>query len=672
MSLEKLKKMLETLEDDQPGESGENSSIEVIADSINEALELAADELSVEVNRLDYKILQRGTKGLFGLGRTPYRLLVSIAEQEALPDGLDDDLNLSLDRRGDESFSLAANNERKEQIPQNQDGYAKVKVLRTGIWLWVFPSLGDGKPASIDHAIQKIVKLGLSKPNMDLIEKTVREKTGNPVKLGEWRPSPEQDSTVFIEMSDDEMKAWAHITPPRAAGRHLEYEDITRSLESKGVVACINHEKIKEYLDKEDYSSPLEAATGIKPRHGRDAQIDYKVRISKEIKLEEDDTGRVNFANLDLVENVVVGQVLAVKLPPEPGIPGRTVTNRMLEAKPGRDGQIRFGKGTILSEDGLTLIAEINGEVIFAHGRISVQPVKTIVGDVGTGTGNIIFLGSVVITGSVQDNFSVKAAGNIEVRGSVQKAHLEAEGDIIIRGGIQGREDGYVESTGGNIYAKFIQNSKVKTEGNIVVAEGILHSFLDAGNQVICNGKRAQIVGGIIRAGKEVRAKTIGSESFTNTEVRVGYNPKLLQRLQELEETKVNIEDRQAKAVQTIKYLQTQKKINSAEFDDEKKEKLEKFEKAQVKFTEKIAEIENDIVEIRQYMTMLDQPGMVSVDKTIWPNVTVFVQDARLEIKDNYNHVSFVKKGEGVTIIGYQEEEDKKSKKSKRRGGGKK
>lgn len=669
MSLDKLKYVLEHLEDEEKESDGDESSLEVIADSIAEALDLAADELGVEVDQLDYKVLQRGTRGVLGIGRTPYRLLVNTLSHEEMPEGLEDDLNLSLSKGADDAdeMSMDSLNDRAEAVePKNKDGYARVKVLRSGIWLWVYPPVGDGKQASVDDAIQKIVQLGLSKVDMDLVEQAVKANNGDGVKLGEWRPNPELDSSVFIEVSEDEMKAWAHVTPPRGAGRHLEYDDILRSLEAKSVVACINHEIIKSYLDKADYSQPLEAATGIKPQHGKDAQIDYKVRISKEIKLEEDDTGRVNFANLDLVENVVVGQVLAVKVPAQEGIAGRTVTNRVLEAKDGRDGQIRHSKGTILSEDGMTLTAEINGEVIYSHGRISVHPVKTIVGDVGTSTGNIIFLGSVVITGSVQDNFSVKAAGNIEVRGSIQKAHLEAEGDIIIRGGIQGREDGYVESTGGNIYAKFIQSSRVITEGNIIVAEGILHSRLDAGGHVLCNGKRAQIVGGVIRAGREVKAKTIGSEAFTNTEIRVGFNPKLLQRVQDMESTKLLIEEKLEKADQTIKYLQGQKKIGGDAFNEEKAEKLERLEKGKVKYQEKIADIENDLGEIKQYMVVLDHSGIVSVDKTIWPNVIIYIQHAYLSIKDEYNHVSFVKRGEDVAIVGYQE--DEKEKKKKRRG----
>jgi uncharacterized protein (DUF342 family) len=664
MSIDKLKQMLEEL--DRPdSEDPASSEIEVIADSIQEGLDVASREMGVEVEQLDYSILQRGTKGFLGFGKSPYRLLVTKSQLGPVYEGLDDDFDLSLSGSGEamDDGGVAA----KEAEPQDVDGSVKVRVLKSGIWIWVFPPKGQGKPAVLEDALQKLAQIGLSNTDIDEIERLVKERSGEPYKLGDWKPNPELDSTVYIELSEDEMKAWAHVTPPRGLGRHLEYEDILRSLEAKGVVYGINEQAIQEYLDKADYSSPLEAASGQKPRNGKDAQIEYKVRIKKEINLEEDEQGRVNFANQDQVENVVAGQVLAVKIPPDEGEPGRTVTNRIIDVKPGRDGQIRHGKGTILSEDGLTLTAEINGEVIYSQGRIAVYPVKTIGGDVGMSTGNIVFLGSVAVTGNVKDNFSIKAAGNIEVRGTVQKAHLEAEGDIIIRGGIQGREEGYIESTGGSVYAKFIQSAHIISEGEIVVAEGILHSKLDAGAKVICNGRRAQIVGGVIRAGKEVRAKTIGSEANTPTEVRVGFKPKLLRRVLELKENKEKIQETLTEAEQTIKYLNNLKAQGGDSFSEEKKEKLETTLKDKVKYEEKIEDIDNEMEEITQNMSVTEAVPSISVDKVIWPNVSLYIQDASLGVHQDYNHVTFIRRGDDITITNFQETDEEKKKSSRRR-----
>ena len=86
-------------------------------------------------------------------------------------------------------------------------------------------------------------------------------------------------------------------------------------------------------------------------------------------------------------------------------------------------------------------------------------------------------------------------AGNVEVKGTVQKANIEAEGDIIVHQGISGKEEARVESTGGSIFAKFVQNSNLIAEKNVVVPEGILHSNVDAGEKIYSIGRRAKIAG---------------------------------------------------------------------------------------------------------------------------------------------------------------------------------
>ncbi len=101
-----------------------------------------------------------------------------------------------------------------------------------------------------------------------------------------------------------------------------------------------------------------------------------------------------------------------------------------------------------------------------------------------------------------------------------------------------GREEAKIESTGGSIFANFVQSANCYAEKDIIVSEGILHSRADAGNRILCHGRRARIVGGVIRAGEEVNARIIGSDSFTRTEVRVGINPKVLQQVSDLEALK--------------------------------------------------------------------------------------------------------------------------------------
>jgi len=435
----------------------------------------------------------------------------------------------------------------------------------------------------------------------------------------------------------------------------MDVDDVIEALKRSGVVTGIKEQRIAEYLDRMDYSQPLLAAEGTPPRHGKDAYIDYKVRIDKSgIQLEEDEKGRVDFKDLDLLENVVVGQVLAVKVPAEEGVPGRTITNRIIPARSGKDIQIKYGKGTILSQDGTELTAEINGQVVYQNGKLSVEPVYVVKGDVSTETGNIVFLGSVIVSGSVQDNFVVKAAGNIEVKGTVQKANLEAEGDIIIRQGIMGREGAKIESTGGSIIAKFIQTANVLAEKDVIVAEGIVHSNVDAGNRIICNGRRARIVGGLIRAGEEVNSKYIGSDSFTKTIVRVGMNPKVLQQLNELEESKRSINEEFDRVRKDVTTLTVQKNNAGGHLPKDREELLGKLVAQKQKMEQRLNEINLSLEELKAYLAMLEQKGKVCVEKSIFPGVEIYIKDKRFNVKDPYSYVKFSLEGTDIRLSEYE------------------
>ena len=642
-----LKNFLKNFESES-ADAASGNDLEVFADSVKQALELASRELHTEISNLDYEIVEKGTSGILGFGRKPYHLLVRQSEGTShYKDILEIEKKLSKVSIGDD-ISLKASGE-------NIDGKCKIRVSKTGIWLTIFPPKGKGHKVDVSEVREQLNFLRISNVDNKKIDKIVSNKSGKPVKIGEWIPNPENDSRISVEISEDEMKAFVKITKPRFAGRHLDVDDVIDALKQEGVVTGIKEERIAKYLDDMDYSSVLVGAEGDKPKHGRDAYIDYKVRIDKSRTVyEEDEKGQVDFKDLDLLENVVVGQLLAVKVPLEEGVPGRTITNRVLPAKTGKDTPLKYGKGTILSENGLELTAEINGQVVYQHLKISVEPLHIVKGDVSLETGNIVFLGSVLITGNVQDNFVVKSAGNIEVRGSVQKAFLEAEGNIIVRQGIVGREEAKIESTGGSVYAKFIQSANVVVEKDVIVPEGILHSNVDAGGRIICIGRRAKIMGGVIRAGEEVNARYLGSDTFSKTDISVGINPKVLQQISDLRAVLKESNEELDKLNLDLNTLKIQRAGSGKKLPPDKEEIYNKLLSQKQKLTGRIQEITIELEELKAYLNILEQKGKVCAEQYIYPGVEIHIKDENFSVRDQYSHVKISMENDNIKIFEYE------------------
>ena len=132
----------------------------------------------------------------------------------------------------------------------------------------------------------------------------------------------------------------------------------------------------------------------------------------------------------------------------------------------------------------MVAVAEINGQVMITGGKITVEPVYTVEGDVSLKTGNILFLGTVIVKGNVEDGFSVKASGNIEVKGSVGKCELDAEGDIVVHQGIAGKSAALIRA-GKNVVSRFIENAPVETGDFVLGSDGLINFTVSAYKKII-------------------------------------------------------------------------------------------------------------------------------------------------------------------------------------------
>jgi len=661
MKISKLKQELLAL-DIESGSNGNEipSEVEVYADSVKEALLIGSQATMTPISHLDYEILTRGSSGIFGFFRTPYHVIIkkSTLHDSSKWDDLDD-IDVSLD-------TGVKFNEFGEEVEPDVDGRCFIRIYSTGIFLNIVAPKGRGNPVSANHVYDTLVRSGIQNYDKNAVEKAIRASKPEPVKIGNYVPRPDADSSMTLDISPDEMSASVIISSPRPGGRHLMVKDIINALKKAGVEYGFQEEELQKALDNDRYGEALVAAKGDIPENGKDGYIDYKVRISKKIEFKEDESGKVDFLAKDLIENVVQGQVLAELVAPEKGKQGKTIFNKLIPATNGGPVELKAGKGTIISENGTQLIAEKNGQVVFIGGRVNVEENYVVGGDVGLDTGNIMFLGSVTIRGSVSDNMEVKAAGNIEVAGTVQKAHLEAEGDVIVRQGIVGRDGAVIESTTGSVFAKFVQNTFISVEKDVIVAEGILHSKISAGSKIICNGKRAQIVGGEIMAGEEVRVKQLGAQASTPTLVIVGTNPKILQQITQLDNIQKQAKEKLDKIEQNIRTLTVQKTSQGEEFTESKEAMLNKMISGKEKLNERLAETDSEKKQLQEYLQILAARGKVHVEKTLFPGVKIVINEAEFTVNDEYNHVTLISENGNIKILPYEEEGGVKKRRGRR------
>jgi len=619
-------------------------SVDASGPTLEAAVNEAATLLDTSIRRLEYEIIERGSSGFMGAGKKEWVIRAYERAQvkktkSAQQDVIDEDAQ-------------------NVQVIQDKDGDVFIQCWPDGVYMKVTSPVGGGKRVSIANAIQSLHAKNVEEFDNSLVETLINEASGMYVKVAEFNHNPANDTMANIEVDDLEMKVVVTVIPPGEGGADLTLDQFKSLLVQHRVYHGVKEEFLAAFVDKPSYREKVEIAEGLKPVNGKDAYIKYFFETDQtQIRLKEGTNGRVNFKELNIIQNVVQNQPLAKKIPPEDGVDGQTVTGKILPARSGNDIPMPVGTNVHVNEEDDTILSDINGQVIIANGKINVEPILNVEGDVNLKTGNIIFLGTVVISGNVEDGFSVKAAGNIEVKGTVAKAELDAEGDIIIYQGINGKGGGSIRA-GRSIWSRFIENANVEAGNMVVVTDGIINSNVDAIKSIVCMGKRASIMGGRLRAGEEINAKTLGNPtSGTETICEVGFDPHSKLELERLMEMKTSAESELDTIRLDLQTLINTKKQRKTLPEDKEAYMQELMERRQI-LTDELKDTNDSIQKVQEFMNQIQVRGRVSASTKVWPGVKIYIRDVKEDVKTDYRAVTFILEDGLIRASKYEEPDD--------------
>ncbi len=335
---------------------------------------------------------------------------------------------------------------------------------------------------------------------------------------------PDLDAMPVVHVSGDGLDAWVLILPPVGNGQDLNRAMLDRAFKERGVTFGLKW-RLMENLPKEQerYFRLYHAARGTPAVNGADGQVTELFQRHLEKSFAVDEHNRVDYTTLNNVQNVEEGGVICRIALPEKGVPGKSVQGQEIPAKDGKAASIPKGRNTEVTEDGTALIATIAGHVDFTGRAFQVKPLMEIKGNVDFSVGNINYLGDVIIHGDICSGFTVRAVGSITVDGVVEACTVEAGGDLILARGVQGDSKAVIRAQR-SLYAKFLENC-------CVYVKETLQTDCIINCDVYCDGKvdvhtgHMKIIGGTIRAAREVSAGTIGSRNEGRTDVFLGGFP---------------------------------------------------------------------------------------------------------------------------------------------------
>ena len=260
---------------------------------------------------------------------------------------------------------------------------------------------------------------------------------------------------------------------------------------------------------------PLAVAMGEPPVPGRDGAVTYHFQTDYSNPGKIKDDGSIDFRDRGHIPYVHKGDLLATKTPAREGRTGMAVTGRVIPVDSPFDPVFLAGSGTALSEDALSIHAALDGQPhLDACGEISVNPDLTIAGDIDFQTGNIEFNGNILVKGTIKEGFKVKGISLIAKE--IEGADIELSGDLHVSDGIT---DTRIR-TQGSIYAKFINNCRISSFGNLVISREIIDATILLSGA--CENPSGVIMASQVTAKAGIEAGKIGTPTSKPAVLKVG------------------------------------------------------------------------------------------------------------------------------------------------------
>lgn len=427
----------------------------------------------------------------------------------------------------------------------------------------------------------------------------------------------------------------------RYADHDLELETsmLIEFLKENMVVYGIDMEAIELVVNKVSANKfPIVIAKGKHSEKGIDGNITFHQKSNLEIKRGKD----WNFRDIMQIPTVNKGDKLATVSLPTKGVDGMNVQGTVLHALPGKPVSIKAGKGVVYEQTDQTFYADAEGQMDVTSRFIQVNDVYLVNETLSMKTGNLDFVGSIVIRGDVPTGYTVKAAGDIKIHGIVEAATVIAGGSIYIAEGLSGLKKGFLKADK-DIHIGYINQGIVEAGESIYVENSIIHSECTAKEHILC--QHGNIIGGSLSVGKSIEASDVGNRLSTETAINLGLN-------KSINDEKMELETQREKLTSTLKQLEiigNKLEASKIELDAKMRITALRQRRSHEQVTEKINLINEKLEKMDAHLGSEDEAQLI-VKNNLHPNVIISFGKYRRKINKSRQTVQLKLNNNDIVI----------------------
>lgn len=439
------------------------------------------------------------------------------------------------------------------------------------------------------------------------------------------------DSRVEIKSDDGGKSAIVCIHSPQNGGADVTEEMMRTEIKNFGIVHGLDEIAYKMLIKDKMYEHPVIIAKATQPKNGENGYITFRFDKEHKLKPHQNEFGVADYRELDAIVPIHKNEIIADIVLPGEGVPGKDIFGNEIPPQPGVAAKVSLGKNTLLTTDGLQIVASCDGHIVFGNGSFQVEEAVTIKTDLDISVGNISFFGDVHIKGNVMEGFSVNAGKNVKIDGSVFGGEITAGGDVTIVGGCINSK----LTCDGNADIGFCENSEIFAKGDLSSKQfAFCNAFCYGG--VTAKGPTGVISGGKVTSMHDVNAAIVGSSKYTPTEIYIGDGSVLFARKREAEAglmESVRIFD---SAVKNLSFLK-QRKAAQGLLTEPQQRQFRMETQNKLFHSMRINELQMLIEKLEQDIMNKDALRAVVTGK-IYPGVKFIINFLTLDITDVTSH----------------------------------
>jgi uncharacterized protein (DUF342 family) len=346
------------------------------------------------------------------------------------------------------------------------------------------------------------------------------------------------------------MTAGLVIHPLIENGHSLQHEDLNQLIAEAGITFGLEADAIEEakeiLRDGQQHFHTIVIARGRPVGISRDAYLQFAFEIGP-LAGKILDNGSIDWRERRVMVPIEANQLIATKIPPVQGPPGINVFGQETPAREGKDLKVQIQNDVKYSKETMQVTSSRAGVLSVVTGNtIRVCSHQVIERDIDFETGNVESLNCITIRASVQPGFKVKANGDIKITGSVMSATIETEGNLVIQGGITGKNSKLIAS--GDADINFIEQGHLTCGGIVVVRKQAYYSIIKAIGSIRCQ-PGSIIMGGQVISEESITTGNIGSEESQPALIAAGV---ISERLQQFADLKKSVIDQQEAIIQWL------------------------------------------------------------------------------------------------------------------------